>query len=112
MTKPSDPAQQKGLTPDGLASQLFDVAFAQNPTDPRGAGRQVADFLGASLLYALRSSKSDMVVYLTEALLQVVAATSEDDAARKDVLKKLSDTFASAANAQPVQTGTPAVSKP
>lgn len=95
MATPNDP-KPPGLTPDGLANQLFDAAFVQNPTDPRKAARQVIEFLGAALFYAVTSSKNDVIVFLTETLIYVVSASSADEASRKEMLKKVSDTIANA----------------
>jgi len=58
MTTPNDPNQaQQGLTPDGLANQLFDAAiaqaFAQNVSDPREAARRVIIFLTEAIVYAI-----------------------------------------------------------
>ena len=100
MPSPNEP---KMLTPDGLVNQLFDGALKQNPTDPRMAARQVISFLTNALLYALASSKSDPVVFLTEALVDVIGATNPGDAeARKEVLKHISGMLASAAEQAPV----------
>lgn len=100
MSTPNDP-KAPGLTPDGLANQLFDVAFVQNPTDPRKAARQVIEFLGAALFYAVTSSKNDVIVFLTETLIYVVSASSADEASRKEMLKKVSDTIANAIPSAP-----------
>jgi len=102
MTTPSDPKQ--GLTPDGLANQLFDVALMQNQTDPRQAARQVVGFLTDALFYAVTSSKSDVIVFLTESLI-FVASVSGDETARKELLKHIGDTIA---NAPPLPTSKPA----
>ena len=113
MTTPNDPNQQ-GLTPEALATQLFDAAFAQglaqNMTDPREAGRRVVGFLADSLFYALKSTKDDPVVFLTETLIYVAAAScGGDDAARKELLKHIGDTIA---NAPPLPMRKPAAGKP
>ena len=103
-TTPNDP--QKGLTPDGLANQLFDLAIQQNMKDPREAARLVIEFLTASLFYAVTSSKNDVIVFLTETLIYMVSASSSgDDAARKALLKHVGDTIA---NAPPIPINTPA----
>src|SRR5574342_217860 len=100
-----NPNEQKGLTPDGLAGQLFDVAISQNPSDPRGAARQVVDFLASALFYAITSSKGDVIVFLTEALIYMASASAEDEAARKELLKHIGDTIA---NAPPIPGATAA----
>jgi hypothetical protein len=105
MTTPNDPSQQP-LTPNGLVEQLFNAAFAQNP---REAASQVIDFLASSLFYAVTSAKRDVVVFLTEAIIYVVSASSADEAARKELLKHVGDTIA---NAPPIQTNKPAAGKP
>ena len=109
---PNDPA--KGLTPDSLVNQLFDVALMQDMSDPHKAARQVIDFLASSLFYAITSSKNDVVVFLTETLIYVVSASSADEASRKELLKHVGDTIA---NAPPISVskpadGQPAVGKP
>jgi len=86
----------KMLTPEGLANQLFDGALAHNATDPRGAARQVITFLNDALLYAVFSAKEDPIVYLTEALVYLISATSGDEAARKELLKHVGETIANA----------------
>ena len=110
-TKQSDPNQPQALTPQGLANQLFDVAVAQSfaqkgSPDPREAARQVVGFLTESLFYAVASTKSDLVVFLTETIILVVSqASSGDEAARKELLKHVGDTIASA---PPIPVGKPA----
>lgn len=104
MPTPND-SKPQALTPDGLANQLFDHAFVQNPTDPRKAAGQVIEFLGAALFYAVTSSKNDVIVFLTETLIYVVSASSADDASRKEMLKKVGDTIA---NALPIMQGSTA----
>ena len=103
MTTPNDPNQAQGLTPEGLANQLFDAtiaqALAQNITDPRESARRVIGFLTEALFYALSSSKNDPVVFLTETLIYVVSASSADEAARKELLKHVGDTIANAQSA-------------
>jgi len=99
MTTPNDPNQ--GLTPQGLAGQLFDAAMtqalAQNMTDPREAGRWVSRFLADALYFAITSTKDDPIVFLTETLIYVAStACGTDEAARKELLKKIGDTIASA----------------
>lgn len=112
-TTPSDPNKAQGLTPDGLANQLFDVAIAQalaeKISDPREAARRVIAFLTESLFYAVSSTKNDLVVFLTETLIYVVSSSSGDEAARRELLKHVSDTIA---NAALVSTAKPAVVKP
>ena len=101
------PDNTKMLTPDGLTNQLFDGALKQNPTDARLAARQVISFLMNALMYALTSSKNDPIVFLTEALVDVIGASSEDDTARKEVLKHISDILAAAALQAPPAQGQP-----
>jgi len=107
---PSDPVAQ-GLTPDGLANQLFDAAMgqamAQKVTDPREVARRVIEFLTSALFYAVSSSKQDVVVFLTETLIYVASSQSGDEAARKELLKHIGDTIA---NAPPIPVKAP--SKP
>ena len=94
MTTPSDPNQAQGLTPDGLASQLFDAAMAQAMTqgmnDPREAARRV-------------------IIFLTEALLYAISATAGDEPARKALLKNVGETIISA---PPLPGSKHAASKP
>ena len=98
MTTPSNPNQPQGLTPDGLVNQLFDAALMQSKTkDPREVSQQVIDFLGGALVYALTSSKRDVVVFLTETLVYVVSASAVDVEKRKELLKQVMDTIATAA---------------
>lgn len=94
MTTPN-PNEAKGLTPDGLASQLFDVAMSQT-TDPRAAARQTIDFLSASLFYAVTVSKNDVVVFLTETLIYIISAGSADENSRQEMLKQVSGVIANA----------------
>lgn len=113
MTTPNDPNQAQGVTPEGLANQLFDAAvsqaLSQNITDPREAARRVVGFLTDSLFYALASTKNDLVVFLTETIIYVVSSSSGgDEAARKELLKKVGDTIA---NAPPLPVK-PATGKP
>ena len=97
MTTPSNPAQGQGLTPDSLVNQLFDVALAQSTSkDPREIAQQVIDFLGAALVYALSSSKRDVVVFLTETLIAVVSASSVDENTRKEMFKQVGETLIAA----------------
>ena len=105
MTTPHDPSQQP-LTPNGLVEQLFNAAFAQHPREAAG---QVIDFLASSLFYAVTSAKRDVVVFLTEAIIYVASASSADEAARKELLKRVGDTIA---NAPPIQTTKPTAIKP
>lgn len=109
MTIPSD--APKPLSPDGLANQLFDLALAQNTADPRAAAGQVIQFLTSALFYAVTSSKSDVIVFLTETIIYAVSASSPDEAARKEMLKKIGDTIADAPPL-PVPAGPSAVGKP
>jgi len=96
MTPPTqNPNEAKGLTPNGLASQLFDVAMSQT-TDPKLAARHTIDFLAASLFYAVNVSKGDIVVFLTETLIYIVSAGSVDENARTTMLKQVSEIIANA----------------
>ena len=113
-TKPSDPNQAQGLTPESLANQLTDAAmaqaFAQNVTDHREVGRRVVGFLTDSLFYAVTATKNDVVVFMTETLIIVASAScGEDEAARKELLKHIGDTIA---NAPPLPVNKTAVGKP
>ena len=109
MTTPSNPNQPQGLTPDGLVNQLFDAALMQSTTkDPREVSQQVIDFLGGALVYALTSSKRDVVVFLTETLVYVVSASAVDVEKRKELLKQVSDTIANAGAAAINQAPAPA----
>lgn|SRR5574341_552796 len=116
-TKPSNPAQaqqQQGLTPDSLANQLFDAAITQNPSDPREAAHRVIQFLTEALFYAVTSTKNDVIVFLTETLIYVVSSSSGgDEAARKELLKKIGDTIVNAPPlpAQTAPAGNPAASR-
>ena len=119
MTTPNDPNQQ-GLTPEGLASQLFDAAMnqgmAQGMTDPRQAARRVVGFLTDSLFHALAATKSDPLVYLTETIVLLAATTCgpNNEAARKELLKHIGDTIANAASPLPPPgaAATPPAAKP
>lgn len=51
----------KDLSPQGLASQLFDAALLQYKNDPREAARQVIVFLKEALVYAISASAGDEV---------------------------------------------------
>ena len=114
MTTPNE--APNGLTPDGLANQLFDLAIQQNMKDPREAARLVIEFLTSSLFYAVTSSKNDVIVFLTETLIYMVSSsTAGDEAARKELLKHVGNTIA---NAPPIpmpasnNPAAPASSKP
>ena len=115
MTKPNDPAQQ-GLTPDGLASQLFDLALKTSDPlkmrDPREAAQQVIGFLTESLFYAISSSKNDVIVFLMDSLIYVVSMQAPDDNARKEMLKKIGDTIANAGPSLTANNPVPAAAKP
>lgn len=103
-TKPSNPGQQgqQPLTPDGLASQLFDAAFMQNKmSDPREAAQQVIGFLTEALFYAVTSAKHDVIVFLTESIIYVASSAVSDEPSRKELLKKIGDTIT---NAPPMAT--------
>lgn len=112
MTTPSNPNQPQGLTPNDLAEQLFNVAFAQNMKDPKEAARQVIEFLASSLFYAITMTKGDVIVFLTDTLIRVIAASSPDDSARKELLKHVSEIIAGAqvANAPAAPPAAPTVS--
>lgn len=102
-TKPSNPPQgPQPLTPDSLASQLFDAAFMQNKmTDPREAAQQVIGFLTEALFYAVTSAKHDVIVFLTESIIFVASSSAPDEPSRKELLKKIGDTIT---NAPPIPT--------
>lgn len=95
MPTPNDPKTQM-LTPAGLVDQLFNAVIMQNLTEPRRAVQEVIDFLTAALFYAVTSSKGDVIVFLTETLIYAVTASSADEPARKELLKKVGDTIATA----------------
>jgi hypothetical protein len=97
MPMPTPNEAVKMLTPDGLTNQLFDGAWKQNPKDPQLAARQVIDFLASALLFALKSSKNDPVVFLTGALIDVIGFTAEDENARKELLTHISGILTQAA---------------
>lgn len=110
---PSNPNQApQGLTPEGLANQLFDAALSQavsqNVKDPREAGRWVARFLADALYYAITSTKDDPIVFLTETLIYVASSATDDEAGRKELLKHIGDTIANA----PPLPGAPAAGGP
>lgn len=117
--KPNDPAQQaqQGLTPDGLATQLFDAALMLNKmSDPREAAQHVIGFLTESLFYAIASSKNDVIVFLRDMLIHVVSVSSPDENARKEMLKKIGDTITNApplpTAIKPAASAVPAAAKP
>jgi hypothetical protein len=97
MTTPNDPNQGQGLTPDGLANQLFDAAIAQamaqNMSDPREAARRV-------------------IIFLTEALVYAISSTTGDDVARKALLKNVGETIISAPQLPGSPGSKPAAGKP
>ena len=100
MTTSSNPGQpQQGLTPDSLAEQLFNIAISQNTKDPHEAGRQVIEFIASSLFYAIKMTKNDIVVFLTDAIIRVIHASSPDDSSRRELIKHVSDIIAASANA-------------
>lgn len=101
----------KMMTPEDLVNQLFNGVFMQNPTDPQLAARQVISFLMNALLYALTSSKNDPIVFLAEALADVIMmVTNGDEISRKGLLKHVSDLFAGAANSSSPAEGSSAPS--
>ena len=97
MPTPNPNEAVKMLTPDGLTNQLFDGAVKQNPKDMQLAARQVIDFLASALLFALKSSRNDPVVFLTGALIDVIGFTAEDDNVRKELLLHISGILSQAA---------------
>jgi hypothetical protein len=105
MTTPNVPNQ--AISPEQLVNQLFDAAIAQSRNDLRVAARTVIVFLTEALFYAVTSAKNDPIVFLTETLIYAVATSSGDEAARKELLKHVSDTIA---NAPPPHA--PAANKP
>jgi len=102
MAPPSE-VNAQALSPNGLVEQLFNAAFMQSPTDPRQAAQRVVGYLTDALLYAVASSKNDVIVFLTQTLVYVVASSSEDEVARREVLKRVSETIAAAADQPPQQ---------
>ena len=111
-TAPNNQNPNEGLTPESLASRLFDMALIQSTSkDPTEISQQVIDFLGGALVYALTSDKRDIVVFLTQTLIMVIKANSPDANACRDLLKKVGDTIVNALPAEPPQ-GTPPVADP
>ena len=108
MTTPT-PNNVQSMSPQGLVEHLFNTAFMQNPKDARLIATQVIDFLGRALFHAIGAAKHDPVVYMTEALINTIVATSEDESARKEVLKHISNMLAQVA-AQPTTPQQPATS--
>ena len=108
-TKPTNPAQGQPVTPEVLVNQLFDAAVMAGGGDPT---EHVIGFLTNSLFYALTSAKRDLIIFLTEAVLYVAAMSSPDEAARKELLKKISDTLLNAPPLQPPTAQAPAPAKP
>ena len=108
MTTPQNNAQP--MTPQGLAEHLFNTAFAQNPKAASQIATQVIEYLGQALFHAISAAKHDPVAYMTEALINTVVATSEDEAARREVLKHISDIIGQIATqpSAPPQPGAPA----
>lgn len=104
MTTPSNPSQPQSLTPEGLASQLFDIAVMHNQTDPRQAARHVIDFLAEALFYAVASDKRDVGAWLKDALIFVASASAPDEAARRALLKRVGEEIA---NAPPAPVSAP-----
>lgn len=114
-TNPSNPQGQQPLTPDSLASQLFDAAFMQNKmTDPRQAAQQVIGFLTEALFHAVTAAKHDVIVFLTESLIYVASTSvpDGDEASRKELLKKIGDTITGAPPFPSAHKPAPAPAKP
>ena len=107
MTTPQNNAQPVPMSPQALAEHLFNTAFMQNPKDAQLIATQVIEFLGRALFHAINSAKYDPVAYMTEALINTVVVTSEDDTARREVLKHISHIFGQIATQQPQQTQPP-----
>jgi hypothetical protein len=91
------------MSPQALAEHLFNTAFMQNPKDAQLIATQVIEYLGRALFHAINSAKYDPVAYMTEALINTVVVTSEDDAARREVLKHISHILGQIATQQPQQ---------
>jgi hypothetical protein len=135
MTTP--PNNVQSMSPHGLVEHLFDTAFKQNPREARQIATQVVEYLshalshavdsakldqasytkviefvGRTLFHAIVSAKYDPVAYMTEMLISTVVVTSEDEAARKEVLKHISTILGQIATAPspPQQPGAPAAS--
>ena len=70
-----DPNSPKPLSPEDLANQLFDAVFNQGSGDHREAARQVIVFLKEALVYA------------------VTATTRGDDGARNGLLKSVGESL-------------------
>jgi len=97
MPAPNDP-NTKAVSPEQLVEQLFNLALIQYRNDIRETTNQVIDFLTKSLIYAVVSAKGDPIVFLTETLIRMVSSSSADEASRKELLKNVGDTIASAAS--------------
>ena len=96
-TAPNNQNQNEGLTPESLANRLFDMALTQSASkDPTEISQQVIDFLGGSLVYALKSAKRDIIVFLTETLMMVVSAHAPDLNTGQEMFRKIGETFANA----------------
>jgi hypothetical protein len=108
-TKPNSPAQGQPVTPEVLVNQLFDAAVMAGGGDPT---EHVIGFLTNSLFYALTSAKRDLIVFLTEALLYISAMSAPDEASRKELLKKISETLLNAPPLQPPNAQGQAPAKP
>ena len=108
-TPPNNQNQTEGLTPESLASKLFDIALSQGgTTDPAQLSQQVIEFLGGSLVYALTSAKRDVIVFFSETLLYFASHSSPDPAQRAAMLKHIGDMFiANAATTASAPPGPP-----
>jgi hypothetical protein len=84
MTMNQPATKPKPLSPQDLASQLFDlvIQLPEVKSDPREAARQVILFLQTSLVYAAVSSTTD-------------------DTARKALLKSIGDAITGALDEPP-----------
>jgi hypothetical protein len=110
MTTPQNNVQS--MSPQALAEHLFNTAFMQNPKDAQLIATQVIEYLGRALFHAINSAKYDPVAYMTEALINTVVVTSEDDAARREVLKHISHILGQIATQQPQQQPQPQQPQP
>jgi len=90
---PSD--STKSMKPADLTNQLFN-AVSQYQKDPHEVARLVVDFLKEALVYALTSSKKDVIVFLTEMLIYTASLSVDDEEARKELFKHIGDTITNA----------------
>jgi hypothetical protein len=111
MTTPTPNDAVKMPTHSEITNHLFDIALKIHPTDVQLAARQVIGLLTDCTLYALTSSKHDPVVFLVEVLVNLIAVSSEDENARRELLKYISDMLAQIAQ-QPADAPPPGTPQP